>query len=125
MENYLRYHGRHFTEGMCRFAVSLMRRRDRSTGKEERVQMTGRSRFEEMMKANGIALENDVLCDGLYVLNMAMSDFYGSSLPDEKAVCRYVKDYVDDADAPDGFIFNRFYADTVLAGIPIPWDEVL
>lgn len=125
MENYLRYNGRHFTEKLCKFAVSNMRKRNRSTGKSERVEMIGRSRFDELMKAYGITIENDVLCDGLYVLNMAMADFYGSSLPDESSVGKFVRDYIDDEDAVDGFVFNRYYADTVLAGIPIPWEEVL
>ena len=37
----------------------------------------------------------------------------------------FVKDYVDDEDQPDGFIFNRFYADCALSGTPIPWEDIL
>ena len=125
MLNYLRNYGPHFTEKMCRFAVSQMRRGNQPSGKTERMDMVTKEKFLEMMSENGIVLENDALCDGLYVLNMAMSDFYGSSLPDKRNVCQFVKDYVDDADQTDGFIFNRFYADMSHSGIPIPWNEVL
>ena len=125
MENYLRHYGRHFSENMCKFAVSRMKRRNAGTGRTERVEMTTRKKFEELMSAHGIVPENDILYDGLYVFNMAMADFFGSSLPDEKSVCLFVKDYVDDVDQADGFIFNRFYADMVRNGTPIPWEECL
>lgn len=125
MENYLRHYGRHFSEKMCEFAVSKMRRRNAGTGRMERVEMIPKQRFDELMTSYGIELENDVLCDGLYVYNMAKSDFFGSSLPDEKSLCQFVKDYVDDADQADGFIFNRFYADMSRKGEPIPWERCL
>ncbi len=77
------------------------------------------------MLGYGIQLDNNVMYDGLYVFNMAKSDFFGSSLPDERSLCLFVKDYVDDIDQADGFIFNRFYADCVRKGIPIPWEQCL
>ena len=41
------------------------------------------------------------------------------------SLAQFVKDYIDDEDAADGFVFNRWYADTVRAGIPIPWEDLL
>ena len=78
-----------------------------------------------MMTKFNIKLNNDVLYDGMYVMSMATSDFFGSSLPDEHHVALYVKDYIDDPDQVDGFVFNRFYADCVLKGEPIEWDDML
>ena len=69
--------------------------------------------------------EYDKLYDGVFVWSMAMSDFFESSLPTEKEVALYVKDYVDDIDKEDGFVFNRWVADMYFAGIPIPWDEFI
>lgn len=37
----------------------------------------------------------------------------------------YVRDLIDDPDAVDGQIFNRFYADMCLQGIPIDWEEMV
>lgn len=51
--------------------------------------------------------------------------FYGSSITEEKQMAQFIKDYVDDEDQQDGFIFNRFYADTSFNGIGIPWEEIL
>lgn len=125
MVNYLRYNGPHFTEKLCRFAVSKMKMKDPVTGKAERMKMIDREEYRKLMSDNSVVLENDVLCDGLYVFNMAMSNCYGSSLPDHRTVCLHVKDTVDDIDQADGFIFNRFYADMSHLGIPIPWEDVL
>ena len=43
----------------------------------------------------------------------------------EKEVAQYVKDYVDDVDKPDGFVFNRWVADMYLEGKPIDWDDFI
>mgnify|MGYP006874684965 CR=1 FL=1 len=37
----------------------------------------------------------------------------------------YVKDVIDDVDASDGLIFNRWYADISYMGIAIDWEEML
>ena len=35
------------------------------------------------------------------------------------------EEIVDDPDQADGFIFNRWYADTVRSGIPVDWEGIL
>ena len=52
---------------------------------------------------------------------MAMSDFFGKSLPNEQYVAMWIRDVMDDVDKRDGYIFNRFYADCCYMGIPIDW----
>ena len=37
----------------------------------------------------------------------------------------YVKDVIDDADAEEGYVFNRFYADCMFMNNPIDWDDVI
>lgn len=123
MRKYYQHYGRHFSKKMYHFAVSTMRKPNKSSGKLEKIEPITKEKFDELRKKHNLNIENDVAYDSLFVYSMAMSDFYGSSLPDEKSVMLYVKDYVDDPDKPDGFIFNRFYADCVLAGTPIDWEE--
>lgn len=124
MKNYIRHYGRHFSEEMYKFAVSKMYR-STEDGKREYIEPISRDRFDDLMSSYGIRLENDVLYDGMFVYCMAMSDFFGSSLPDESHVCQFVKDYIDDTDQADGFVFNRFYSDMVRKGEPIPWSDCL
>ena len=86
---------------------------------------TKKLRSDTVQMTPPVTLEHDILYDGLYVFNMAKTDFFGSSLQDMKSVCFFVKDYIDDVDQADGFVFNRFYADCVRKGIPIPWERCL
>ena len=120
MVNYMRHYGRHFSRKMYEFAVSNMRNEE-----GEEMKPITREKFNSVIEKNNIKLENDVLYDGMFVMSMAMSDFFGSSLPDEAHVALYVKDYIDDPDQADGFVFNRFYADCVLKGVPIDWEDML
>ena len=119
MKAYLRHNGWHFNKKMCEWAVKQMRK----NGKPIRVMK--REDIEELLKKESIELENNTGWDFVYVYHMALADFYASSIMDEKTLAQFVKDYVDDEDQQDGFIFNRFYADCSLNGVGIPWDEIL
>jgi hypothetical protein len=116
---YMNY-GKNFNEKMCRFAVSMMRDR-----KGNKVEMMKKEDLERKLKENGIAVENDIMYNGVYTAAMVQADFMGSSIEDEKHALLYVKDYIDDPDAADGQVFTRFYASCVNAGIPIDWSEML
>lgn len=119
MKAYLRYNGWHFNKKMCEWAVKQMRKNGKA------IKALGAKEVEELLHKHNIELENNVGHDACYVANMAMADFYASSITDERNLAQFVKDYVDDEDQQDGFIFNRFYADCVLNGVGIPWDEIL
>ncbi len=125
MENYLRYNQYHFNKKMCEFAVSMMKKKSPATGKEEKIEPWSKEQVEELLKKQGVILENNVDYDFVYVANMCKADFYKSSIADEAHVALYIKDVVDDVDQQDGFIFNRFYADCTRNGIAIPWDEMI
>lgn len=73
----------------------------------------------------GSKLENNTLYDYVYVANMCKADFLGSSVPDEGHLCKYIKDVIDDVDAYDGIVFNRWYADMCRSGVPIDWEEMI
>lgn len=120
MMTYLSHNGRHFSKKMYEFAVSNMYKEN-----NQRIQPINKEIFNTKMKQYGIKLENDVLYDGCYVWSMCAADFLGKSVIDEQHQAYYVKDLIDDPDAVDGQIFNRFYADMCLQGIPIDWEYML
>ena len=121
MINYLRYNGRHFNRKLFEFATSLMK-----TGKDKQpLKVITKKELDEMLKVYGVKLDNNVLYDYVYVANMCKADFLGSSIPDEGHLCKYVKDVIDDVDAYDGVVFNRWYADMCRSGIPIDWEEMM
>ena len=117
---YLMNYGKHFNEKMCKFAVSLMRDKE---GKK--MPYIKKDDILTKLKENGVELENDVMYDSTFVYHMGASDVMGSSVPDEKHLCLYVKDLIDDDDQADGYLFARFYSDCVNKGMPIDWAEML
>lgn len=56
---------------------------------------------------------------------MCKADFLGSSITDEKHMALYIKDVIDDEDAYDGIVFNRWYADMCYTGVAIDWEDML
>jgi hypothetical protein len=116
MKHYLKYYGEHFNNKLCEFAVSKMKHGKQPVTKEK---------VDEMLLKFGIKLEHNELCDYVYVYNMGYNDFLGSSIIDDKHLCLYVKDVIDDKDGYDGIVFNRWYADMVVMGIPIEWEDML
>ena len=120
-EAYLSQNGWHFNDAACRYAVSLMRKRNVATGKMEQLPMMEAQEVDEVLKRNGVVLENKIGMDYVYVANKCKYDFYKKSVPDERHLSQYVKDVVDDEDAPDGYILSEWYAKMVRAGIPVPW----
>lgn len=125
MKRYLRHFGMHFNKKLYEFAVSNMERKIKGSDKTERMKPIDKSKFDETMKKYNIDLKYDELYDGVFVYSMAMSDFFESSLPTEKEVALYVKDYIDDVDKSDGFVFNRWLADMYFSGKAIDWDDFI
>jgi hypothetical protein len=84
-----------------------------------------REQIENILQSYNITLKNNQLYDFVYVANMCKADFLNSSVIDEQHLAMYVRDVIDDVDAPDGLVFNRWYADISYMGIPIDWEDML
>ena len=124
MTNYLRYNGMHFSKKMCDFAVSKMYKRA-SNGSKQYITPSTKQEIDDLLKKQKIKLENNQLYDYVFVANMCKADFLGSSIKSEDHLALYVKDVIEDPDAYDGLVFNRWYADMCRQGIPIDWEEML
>ena len=120
MDEYLQNYGYHFSKKMCEWAVSKMRDRN-----GRRVQMRPKQAIDDMFKGYGIMIENDNGYDSVFSFHMALSDYVGSSIVDELAAARYVKDTIDDKDGYDGIVFCRFIADCNGKGVPIIWEDMI
>lgn len=125
MKEYLRYNGRHFSRKLCDFAISKMTVRSLSTGDVVNLVKLNKEDVDALLKTYRIELKENQLYDYVFVANMCKADFLGSSVPDEQHLCKYVKDVIDDVDAYDGIVFNRWYADMCRQGIAIDWEEML
>lgn len=121
MKKYLQNYNYHFNHKLYKFAVSKMYKKD-SNGKMEKIEPVEKDKVQEVLKKHGITLENDEMYDSTYLYSMAMADYIGTAF-DEATTAKWIKATIDDVDKPNGFIFNRFYADMCFAGIPIDWEE--
>ena len=123
MINYLRYNGPHFNKNLCDFAVGLM---EKKVGLVmTKITPMTKEEVERLLKNNNITLKGGQLYDMVFVANMCKADFLGSSVPDEAHLAKYVKDVLDDDDAYDGIVFNRWYADMCRKGMVIDWEDMV
>lgn len=123
MKVYLNNYGCHFNKKLYHEAVSRMYKK---TGdRKEYLTPMSKDEVDSVLENYGIDLERGKLYDAAYVMMMCKADFYGKSVPNEECLAKYVKDVIDDADAVDGYVFNRFYADTMFMNEPIEWEDVI
>lgn len=120
---YMRNYGPHFNKRLCDFAVSKMTKK--VDGREVKINSYTKEAVDNILKAYNIDVKNGQLYDCVYVANMCKADFLNSSVIDEAHLAKYIKDVIDDYDAPDGLVFNRWYADMCYMGIAVDWDEML
>ena len=123
MMYYINNYGPHFNKKLCKEASSRMYKE--VNGKKEYIKPYTKEQLDEMLEAYGIKLKRNKLYDAVYVACMCKADFLGSSIVDEQHMALYIKDVIDDVDAPDGLVFNRFYADCCYKGIAIDWEDML
>ena len=120
MKNYLSNYGWHFSKAMCDFAVSQMKDRNKS-----KVNSYSKEKVESLLKQYGVNVPADQIYDAVYVCNMAVADYYGSSIIDELHIIKFVGDYLNDVDGYDGVAFTRFYADCLGKGTVLHWEDLI
>ena len=120
---YLRNYGPHFNRKLFEFAVSKME--VNINGTKSKLKPFQKEDVDNILRIHGISLMHNQLYDAAYVANMCKADFLGSSIVDDKHMAMYVRDVIDDVDAPEGLVFNRWYADMSYCGIAVDWEEML
>lgn len=123
-KKYFKNFGFHFNAKACKLAVDGMKIKNSATGKIEKLDPWTKEQVDELLKRNNVTLENNVMHDYVYAANMIKSDFV-KSMPTEKEKALGIKEIIDDPDAVDGQIFNRWFSDRMFAGEPIDWGEIL
>lgn len=123
MKTYINNYGCHFNKKLYEEAVSRMYKEN--NGRKEKIQPYTKEQMDTLLKAHNIEVVRNKLYDACYVGCMCKADYLGKSVPDEHHLAMFVKDMLDDPDAEEGFVFNRFYSDTVFMNNPIEWDDML
>lgn len=126
MRAYISHYGFNFNKKACEYAVSLMRKRNESTGKTERIKPYSKEDVEAMLTKYGVTIESQsVLYDHVYLANMIQADYLRKSIPDEVHMANHIKAVIDDVDAPDDTVFFVWYARCVHSGIPVEWEDLI
>ena len=125
MKAYLRNYGYSFSKKACEFAVSHMKRENKSTGKMEKIEPYTREKAEELLDKNGVKLENNIGYNFVYVLNMSMADYWKESIDDEAHLAKHVKAIIDDVDDNPDNLFRMWIAKMDGNAIPIPWEDIM
>ena len=125
MKAYLRNNGRHFNKKACEWAVSLLRKENPSTKKEEMIEPWNKDQVDDLLKKHNITLENNVGYNYVYVCNMLVADKYKSSIPDEQHLALGIKDCIDDPDASPRLVFKQWVTHMDDSGIPIDWGNII
>lgn len=125
MKAYLRNYGFSFSKKACDYAVSLMKKENPSTKKEEKIEPWSKEQVDEMLKKFNITLENNVGYNATYVANMLKADMFKSSIVDEQRLALGVKDIIDDVDASPRLVFKQWITHMDDSGIPIEWESIL
>ena len=123
MKRYLNNYGCHFNAKLCKEASERMYKK--VDGKREYIVSYTKEDVDAILENYNIKVKRNKLYDAVYVANMCKADFLGSSIPSEEHLAMYIKDVLDDADAEEGYVFNRFYADCMFMNSPIDWDEMV
>lgn len=123
---YLAQYGHHFSKPLCDYAVSLMQKAG-PDGKPVAITPMSREEVDTLLKTNNVELKNNVLYDHVFVANMVKSDQLGSSIVDAKHHALAIKDYIDDIDKAEGYLFDRWMSDLCGLGpkyIPY-WEDMI
>lgn len=124
MRAYLRNHDYSFSKKACEYAVSMMRKTNTATGKDEPLDPWGKEQVDDLLKRFNIRLENNIGYNYVYVANMLRADKYKSSIPDEAHLALGIKDVIDDVDCSPYCVFLEWMAKMDGNGEPIEWDDI-
>lgn len=123
MKRYINNYGCHFNKKLCDEAVNRMYVVSGNT--RQYIKPYSKEEVDKLLETNGVKVNRNKLYDAVYVANMCKADYYGKSITNEYHLALFIKDTLDDADAVEGFIFNRFYADCMFMNNPIEWDDMI
>ena len=125
LEQYMAYYGMHFNKKLCEFAVSMMRKEDKLTGKKVKIIPMPMQEVKAMLDKYKVEIDPNDVYDAMYLAAMVKADFWGSSIEDEQHMALYIKDVLCDPDGYSGIAFCRFVADCNAKGVVIYWDMYL
>lgn len=120
---YVMQNGNHFNKELYQFAASMMFKKNKQTGKDEKVPVYTKEEVDNILKKHNIEVENKGGYDYMYVAQSARADYLGGSIPNEQYLAMHIKETCDDADAPDTYIFKSWCLRMDMLGEVVDWED--
>jgi len=114
----------HFSKKLADWAISMMEKKDESTGKMKAITPIPLEEVEEMMKQQGIKIPEECIYDVLYLANMIKAD-YEESLPTKEVKAKYIDETINDPDGCPEAVLACFCAKMDLKNMPIHWERFI
>ena len=78
-----------------------------------------------MLEEFGVEVKGATEYDTVFVANMGLADYLGSSVPDMEHLARYIRDVIDDPDGYEGIAFGRWFSDMCNKRVEVPWEDLI
>jgi hypothetical protein len=111
----------HFSRKLASWAISNMQLEDVATKDMKPVTIRPFDDVMEVLKANGVSIQEESRYDAWYLFMMSIAD-YTKSLPTDKMRATYVEETIFDPDGESTNVLACFVAKMCNKGIPIMWD---
>lgn len=121
---YQEKHKGHFSKKLADWAISLMEKKDETTGKMKAITPVPLEEVEGMMKQQGFNIPEECVYDALYLANMLKAD-YEKSLPTKEVKAKYIDETINDPDGCPEAVLACFCAKMDLKNMPIHWERFI
>lgn len=112
----------HFNKRLADWAISNMRKENKTSGVLEPVKKKTIEEFDAFLKANNLNISDESYYDAYYLLHMALSD-YEESLEDDKHRALFIDETINDPDCEPTAVLACFKAKMELCRVPIYWER--
>lgn len=121
---YQEKHKGHFSKKLAEWAISMMEKKDETTGKMVKITPSSIDEMEDALKQAKVEVKEECIYDALYLWNMCKAD-YEESLPTKESRSIYIEETLCDPDGCPEAVLACFCAKMDLKSIPIHWERFL
>lgn len=121
---YQEKHKGHFSRKLAEWAISMMEKKDETSGKMKAITPIPLEEVETMLKQAGVKIPEESIYDALYLANMIRAD-YEESLPTKDVKAKYIEETICDPDGCPESVLACFCAKMDLKNMPIHWERFL
>lgn len=114
----------HFNKKLADWAISMMGKRNETSGKLEPIRKRTTEEWDEFMKTNKLDIPEECYYDGYYLWHMLQAD-NTKSLEDAKHIALNIEETICDPDGDPTNVLACFKAKMDNMGVPIYWERFI